>query len=64
MVELVLLIAFTIIINIMIVWEISYSMNSVTRHIWNLARKKLWHEKTIWSGNNSAYMIFLAYRYV
>ena len=46
------------------VWEISYTRNNTTRHFWNLARKKTLSQKTIWSENDLAYMIFLAYRYV
>ena len=36
----------------------------ITRKLWNLARQNLWCKMTIWSENNPAYMIFLAYRHV
>ena len=41
-----------------------YGTNNMTRKFWNLVREKLWREKTIWSENDSAYIIFLANRYV
>ena len=50
--------------KIIFVKETSYGTEIMTRNFWNLAREKLWREKTIRSENDSAYMIFLAYRYV
>ena len=40
-----------------------YGTNNTTNVFWNLAHEKVWRENTIWSENDSAYMIFLAYRY-
>ena len=34
------------------------------RHFWNLGRETIWRKKTIWSENDSAYIIFLAYGYL
>ena len=48
----------------MFVLEILYGTNDMTKNVWNLVRKNNWREKTIWSENDSAHMIFLAYRYV
>ena len=36
----------------------------MTRHFWNLVQEKRWRKKTIWSENDSASMIFLAYKYL
>ena len=50
--------------NIIFVWEILYGTNNMTRYFSNLARKNIWCKKTIQSENDSACMIFLAYRHV
>ena len=49
--------------KIMIFWEILYVTNNIPRMFLNLARKNIWRKKTIWSENDSAYMIFLVYGY-
>ena len=50
--------------NIIFVWEILYGTNNMTRYFSNLARKNIWCKNTIRSENDSAWMIFLVYRYV